>query len=189
MKTKFTKNDWIWILAIVFLIVVIVVYLLSLGTVNISKEQNLPEELNDPKEVAAKKHKALLLVIDQKIQLKRKLEFKFKVVYTCVRIALVSLWMIPIVVFYNRGKITSMDDLLNYSEMMLIIAFTINFLTFGSLASLNEFLNSIKTKVENWVWSSNLSLTIEIEDVKNQLMQLEQVETSDENFNEKKISA
>jgi len=48
-----------------------------------------------------------------------------------------------------------------------------NFITFGSIADLKEFLSVVKIRVENWIWGKNVDLPNVIERTANEITELE----------------
>lgn len=164
MESKKEKSYWwIWPLVILIIVVGVVIYLVSLGSAKVSSNDLLPKEFTDSKKDVLKLHAALNLKLETKILLKDKLAKRFTRVYTVVRIVLIAVWITPLYFLYRFGMITNLGDALNYTEVLLLGLLTTNFITFGSLANLTEFISLVKARVENWVWGKNITLEGEID--------------------------
>jgi len=111
--------------------------------------------------------------LDTMISLRDKLNRRFKIVYTLVRVSLVLLWVGFIYILYYLDVVNTLEDALNYSEASLLVIFMMNFITFGSIADLKEFLSVVKIRVENWIWGKNVDLPNVIERTANEITELE----------------
>src|SRR5687767_13173820 len=125
MNSKKTSKSywWIWLLVFIVILVVVGVYVATLGTVDLTGKEDLPKELADSREQAIKRHAELKKEIDKKIELKNKLTKKFKFVYAAVRLSLVAIWLGGLYLLYHFNFITSIGDALNYSEASLFLIF------------------------------------------------------------------
>ena len=158
------QNSRIGILLIIIaIIVVIIVYVVSLGTVNSGFK-----EFKDNKEQAKIRHKKLVELIQKKEALKIKLDKKFKRIYFSVRVGLVLIWFTSLSIFYFLGFIKNIGDGLNYSEASILILIVFNFLTFGTLTNLENYLSLVKTKTENWIYGKYIDIDVEIESDKSE---------------------
>ncbi|MFZ6009476.1 MAG: hypothetical protein ACOYXT_03940 [Bacteroidota bacterium] len=129
---------------------------------DLADKDELPKEFKDSKDQAFQRHEALKRELEQKVALKEKLARRFKSVYAVVRFVLVTMWLGPLYVLYRLGIVINVEDALNYSQASFFILLILNFITFGSLTNLNDFLGVIKLRVENWVWSKHLNLSDDI---------------------------
>jgi MFS family permease len=163
MKRKEGTPWWVWLLVVIGLLIVIVIFVASLGTVNVSDDKPLPQEFKDSKDKALKKHKALLAELEKKKSLKEKLDRRFKAAYLTVRILIVAVCGVSIFYLgYVLGAQT-IEDFLNYYEASIIILFAMNFIAFGTLANFKDFIHGLRTRMENWVWSKHVNLPKEID--------------------------
>jgi hypothetical protein len=181
-STRKIPNWVIWTIVVVVILIIIIAYIASLGTVNLTNKEDLPTEFRDSREQALLRHKALKKELDQKLALREKLNKRFKAVYAIVRFALVALWLGPLYLLYRYEIISEVGDALNYSEASFFIILILNFITFGNLTNLSEFLTVLKARVENWVWAKNLNLTDDIlansRELENVTLSLSSVPTS-----------
>lgn len=153
MKEKVDKTPiGLIILVIIIVVIFFIVYIATLGKVGTSGPENLPEECNDTIEQAKKRHAKLKILIDKQENLKIRLDKLFKRIYFSVRLILVLLWFSLIYVLYYFGYVYDLGAILNYSEASILILFVLNFLTFGSISNLKDFIDFIKTKVENIIY-------------------------------------
>jgi MFS family permease len=165
MKSKQSTPWWVWLLIVIGIIIVIAIFVASLGTINVSDDKPLPQEFKDSKDEALKKHKALLAELEKKKSLKEKLARRFKAAYLTVRIMIVAICGVSIFYLgYFLGAQT-IGDFLNYYEASIIILFAMNFIAFGTIANFHDFIHVLRTKVENWVWMKNINLPKEIDSV------------------------
>lgn len=134
------------------IIVLLILFVASLGKFNPSDIGKIPVEYKDEKEFAKRKHKRLSELIAKQETLKIKLDKKFKQIYFSVRIGMVLLWLGVLSIFYLLGVINNLSDALNYSEASILILFALNFITFGTITDLKFFVAIIKIKTENWVY-------------------------------------
>lgn len=171
------KNSTVWFWIILFIIILVVVYILSLGKVDISKTElrpniKSPDEFKDNEVQAQCRHDRLKSLIDKKEGLKLKLNRRFKWIYFFVRLGFICLWAAYILLFIYLGKINDLESALNYSEAAILVWLALNFLTFGRLSNLHNFINLIKLKLENWIWGKYLNIDIIIEANKGELKEL-----------------
>jgi amino acid permease len=163
MQRKDRTPWWVWVIVVVIVLVVIIIFVASFGTLDVEKQ--LPKEFNDSKEEALKKHKALLAELEKKKSLKKKLDRRFKAAYLMVRIMIVAICVVSMSFSGYVFGAKTIGDFLNYYEASIIILFAINFIAFGTITNLQNFINLLRTKVENWVWTKYINLPIEIDSV------------------------
>lgn len=171
------KISNIWIVLVIILIIVI--FILSFGKISSDEIKIIPNEFKDSKEEAKRKHERLLGIIEKKEDLKLRLDKKFKQVYFFVRIGLVTLWLLLLLPFYINGFIKNLNDLLSFSEACILIIIIVNFITFGTITNLKNYLRVIKNKTENWVYGKYINIDKAIIADKNNLAALTQEMNSD----------
>jgi len=167
------KNDrFLTFLLVLFIIVLIIIFVASLGQVNISDTVSSPKEFKDTKEQAQRRHDKLKVLIEKQIALKEKLTKRFRRIYFAVRLSFIALWGGYIFVLIKLHWIQNLGDALNYSEAAILVCVALNFLTFGNLSNLNSFLGLIKLKLENWIWGKHINISESIEENKTELKML-----------------
>lgn len=171
-RKKNSTNFWIWFAVILILVVVIILYVCTLGAVNVSND-GLAKEFKESKEDAIKRHALLKAEIFKKIALCKKLTRRFKIAYAITRVLLVLIWLIPLYILYTHGMITDVGGALDYSQGSLVVILILNFMTFGTLTNLDNFIAIVKTRVENFVWGKNITLPDQIQNDENDLLTLE----------------
>ena len=62
---------------------------------------------------------------------------------------------------------------MNYSEAGILIWLVLNFLTFGTISNLQDFISLIRTQLENWIWGKYIHLDSQIENHRLELNKLE----------------
>ncbi len=154
---------------VILFIIILLIFLATLGSVGSQSIPNLPEEFKDSREEAKRKHKRLSDHIEKQIALHAKLLKKFKNIYFFVRLGLVLIWISLLSVFYFLGFINSLGDAMNYSEASVLLIAVLNFLTFGSITNLKNYLDTIKIKTENWVYGKYADINYKIETNKKEL--------------------
>mgnify|MGYP000479888776 CR=1 FL=1 len=157
MANKKRTPTWVWLVIVVFVILLIIIYIGSLGKFNISNVR-APKEFKDNKEQAKRRHEKLKTLIEKKEALKYKLTKRFKLIYFAVRFSFVAIWATYIIILIHFDLINSLSDAMDYSNAAILGWITLNFLTFGSLSSLNEFIHIIKMKLESWIWGKYINL-------------------------------
>lgn len=157
-----------WVIVII-VIIVIVVFIASLGTLNAGTVGKFPEEFKDSKEEAKRKHKRLTDLIEKQVGLKAKLEKRFRRTYFFVRLSFILLWGAAIAGLYVLGLIKGIGDILNYSEASILLLIALNFLVFGRITNLENYVDLIKTRTENWVYGKYIKIDDNIEINKNEL--------------------
>lgn len=171
MANKKKISAWFWIFMVIFVIVLIVIYVASLGKINIGNA-SATEEFKDNNEQAKRRHDKLKELIEKKTDIKQKLARRFKRIYFAVRLFFVGIWGAYIFVLYKFNFIQNLEDVLNYSKAIILIWVALNFLTFGTLTNLNNFINLIKMKLENWIWGKHINIDEGIEINKAELANL-----------------
>jgi hypothetical protein len=156
-------NSFNWGLVVLVIAFVIVLYLLSLGNFNGSYFRSRYDELSESLANAKSRHKKLESLISKKHNLKKKLRKRFKLTYFFVRFLLVSIWGIALFGLFKLGWVINLGDAMNYSNVFVLLLITLNFLTFGNLTNMNAFLDSLKVRIENWVYGKYVSINVIIE--------------------------
>jgi hypothetical protein len=167
MRNKQSSHWWVWLVVVAIVLVVIIIFVASLGTIDV--ESQLPQEFKDSKDEALKKHKALLAELDKKKALKEKLTRRFKYSYLTVRIFLVIICSVSIYYLGYLLGAQTLSDFLNYYEASIIVLFAMNFIAFGTIANFHDFIQVLRTKVENWVWIKNVNLPKEIDSMSKEI--------------------
>ena len=157
------KSNPVNIIIIVIIIVfVIVFFVVTLGQIETASLNVLPAEFKDNSAASKSRHKRLLELIQKKEGLKSKLDKRFRITFFAVRIVLVALWFSVLFTFYKLDLIKDLEDVLNYSQASLFLLFILNFITFGTITELKNFIDVIKTKSENWVYGKYINLNDKI---------------------------
>ncbi|KYG72822.1 hypothetical protein [Roseivirga echinicomitans] len=163
---------WLIVLIVVILFFALIVYITTLGKVDIGAKGGFPEEFKENKEKAQSRHKKLVDLIAKKIEVKTKLERRFRSIYLWVRVLFVAAWAGLMLLGFHMGYINNLEDTLNYSEATLLIAFGFNFLCFGSLTNLERTLQHVKTRLENWIYGKYITIQDDIDRNQLELFQL-----------------
>ena len=161
--SKKIKQTPDWIIILIFLIILLV---LGLNPIK-------AEEYTESREDAIRRHKKLTDLIAKKEALKIKLEKLFKRIYFFVRLIMIMFWFAALYVLYKIGLIKELGDALNYSEAFILVIVAIYFIIFGNISSLENFLENIKRKTENWVYGKHITLEERLEINKKELVVLE----------------
>lgn len=172
MSHKKSSSIPVWLIVLIIL-VIIIIFVATLGSVNPGDAVKFPEAFKDSKEEAKRKHKRLKEHIEKQEALKVKLNKKFKRTYFFVRLTMVIIWFVVLGVLYFFKLISNLGDALTYSEAMVLLLVIVNFLTFGSITNMNEFIDTLKIKTENWIYSKYKVLDKAIESNKMELEKLE----------------
>lgn len=165
MSDKNTETK-LWVKALV----VVVIILLIPFAIKLLKASWL--EFKESYKKAQKRHEELEDRIENNQALKEKLERKFKNLYFLVRFSLVVLWASVIGALYYWGYVQNLEDVLNYSEALILAWCTVNFLFYGSFSNIKGAINSIRIRLENRVWRKHLDLEDKIKQDKAELAEL-----------------
>ena len=167
-KDEISDNE---VLIVIIIIVILLLYVISLGKID-GGLVSVPEEYKDSKDDAKRKHKRLTELLEKQQALKVKLEKKAKRAFLWVRIGLVLLWFSLMAALWYFNLITNLEDFLNYSEAGILLLITVNFLTFGTLTDLKEYINLLKTQTENWIFGKYVDIDERIESHEKELIKL-----------------
>ena len=177
---------------ILVIIAIVVVYLISVGTLDISKNKKLPNELNDSLKEAEKKQKQIEKAkqeqrklqkrIKQQEEQQKRLDKRFKRIFFLVRFSFVVLWGVILFVLYLIGFNTSLEDSLNISELIILILITLHFLTFGTITNLEKYIKLIRIRIKNWIYRKYAKLNQEIELNKQKLGKMENEISEEDSF-------
>lgn len=162
MEQKKNDDFEVWVVVII-VIIFIVAYVLSLGKIKIPQKTIVPEEFKDTQAQAKQRYERLKNLIDKKIELKGRLNKWFKRIYFGVRLFFLTVWGLYLYILYKFNLIQNLGDALNYSEVAILAGVAINFLTFGSLSNLNNFIDLIKIRLKNWLWGKYMRIEESIE--------------------------
>ncbi|MFT7035951.1 MAG: hypothetical protein ACJA2S_004476 [Cyclobacteriaceae bacterium] len=166
---------WLIVVIVVILFFALIIYITSLGKVDIGAKGAFPDEFKENKEKAQNRHKKLVELIARQTEVKTKLERRFRNIYLWVRVLFVAAWASLMLLGFHMGYINNLEDTLNYSEATLLIAFGFNFLCFGSLTNLERTLQHVKTRIENWIYGKYITIQVNIDRNQLELIQLENV--------------
>lgn len=170
-----SKNNDLYIIIIVFVVIIILVlFVATLGSVEPGSIVKIAEEYKESKEEAKRRHKRLEEHLKNQEALKVKLKKIFKRVYFGVRIGLVLIWFGLMSILIAVGLIKDLSDFLNYSEASILTFVVMNFITFGTITNLKNFIDLIKTKTENLIYGKYIVIDAKIEGNKSELKRLEE---------------
>ncbi len=171
------------ILIIAFVIIIIIlIYIFTVGKINLtSKIDNKKDESID---LAKHRHTRLKAHLDKQESLKKKLQKRFKQIYTAVRVLIIAGWIGGILILIKLNLMKDIGDFLNYSQLLLIGLLVIHFLTFGTISNLKSFLDNIKGSLENRIWGKYIDLDERIKANHIELTSIEeQINSSDSENN------
>ncbi|WP_321347071.1 hypothetical protein [uncultured Draconibacterium sp.] len=154
---KPNKEDTNWVIIVFFLLLLLVIYVASLGKVDVGTSFSF-DEFKDNKEQAKRRHDKLKVLLEKKEALKTKLTKRFNRIYFAVRFSFVVLWGVYLFVLYKVGLVQNLEDGINYSEAAILGWLALNFLTFGNVSNLKNFLGLIKMKLQNWIWGKHINI-------------------------------
>jgi hypothetical protein len=146
----------IWVLAIVLFIILLIIFIVTLGQVDIlDKESALDNEtFEEKKNKALAQRNILLKQIELKEGLKAQLDRNFKILYFVVRLILIGTY-----ISYNYFILhlvldaNTVDEFVNYNEISLAIIFILSFLFTGTVADCKIAVSYIKIELENLIYN------------------------------------
>ena len=159
---------------ILFIVVIIIVFIASLGQVAIPLEKEIKVKDEDKNDLTKLKvrHKKLKKLISKKEVLNINLNKKFKRIYFGVRFVLASLFVSYNALMYFVFNINKLGDLLNWNQFALIIMALFSFIAFGTLANVRDFIQNIKMRLESKTFNKYVDITEQIETHKQEAMKL-----------------
>ena len=159
---------------ILFIVVIIIVFIASLGQVAIPLEKEIKVKDEDKNDLTKLKvrHKKLKKLISKKEALNINLNKKFKRIYFGVRFVLASLFVSYNALMYFVFNINKLGDLLNWNQFALIIMALFSFIAFGTLANVRDFIQNIKMRLESKTFNKYVDITEQIETHKQEAMKL-----------------
>lgn len=164
-KEEIQEEDWWgWIVIGLFIVFAIVIYVGSLGTVDLVKTEEKKQSKSSLS--LAHRHRKLKELIEKKEVLHKKLKRRFRRLYFIVRFMLGSIYISFNVFMYYQMGVTDLGTLLNYNELAILLIAVFSFIAFGSLNCVHDFINSIKQRNEVWVYGKYISIESDIENHK-----------------------
>jgi hypothetical protein len=159
---------------ILFIVVIIIVFIASLGQVAIPLEKEIKVKDEDKNDLTKLKvrHKKLKKLISKKEALNINLNKKFKRIYFGVRFVLASLFVGYNALMYFVFNINKLGDLLNWNQFALIIMALFSFIAFGTLANVRDFIQNIKMRLESKTFKKYVDITEQIETHKEEAIKL-----------------
>lgn len=159
---------------ILFIVVIIIVFIASLGQVAIPLEKEIKVKDEDKNDLTKLKvrHKKLKKLISKKEALNINLNKKFKRIYFGVRFVLASLFVSYNALMYFAFNINKLGDLLNWNQFALIIMALFSFIAFGTLANVRDFIQNIKMRLECKTFNKYVDITEQIETHKEEAIKL-----------------
>lgn len=166
------KTGFGTIIVILFITILIIVFVLSLGKVN-TIEVSPVKAFNAEKEEAQRKFKQFQKILRSQKKLKKELDKKFKRIYFSVRIIVLILWALIISAFYYFGWATSILEIVGIASLPLWFVKMANYLASGTSLNLEDFIKITEMKTKNWIYGEYINLDQIIEERETQLIQLE----------------
>ncbi|MBO6623152.1 MAG: hypothetical protein JJ940_14790 [Balneola sp.] len=166
------KIGWKTVLAIVIFVVIVFLFISSLGQYNptgITKS----EEFKDEREEAERKHQWFTEVLKNQKKLKTDLQFKFKWIYALVRVFVLLVWMAFIYSMYTFGITTGILGLFALSSLPLWFVIVANFFVTGTYRDLKDFIRVTEIKLENWVYGRYIDIDARIASTQEQIKSVE----------------
>ncbi|WP_421774255.1 hypothetical protein [Gracilimonas sp.] len=166
------KIGWKTVLAIVIFVVIVFLFISSLGQYNptgIAKQQ----EFKDDREEAERKHQWFTEVLKNQEKLKTDLQLKFKWIYAFVRAFVLLVWSAFIYSMYAFGIATGILGLIALSSLPLWFVIAANFLVTGTYRDLKDFIRVTEIKLENWVYGRYIDIDARIASTQEQINRLQ----------------
>ena len=167
------KIGWKTILAIAIFVVIVFLFISSMGQYNptgITKS----EEFKDNREEAERKHQWFTEVLKNQEKLKTDLQLKFKWIYALVRAFILLVWSAFIYSMYTFGITTGIIGLVALSSLPLWFVIGANFFVTGTYRDLKDFIRVTEIKLENWVFGKYLDIDEKIYSTQKQIDNLNQ---------------
>jgi len=158
-------SDWGFWLTIL-IVVGIVIYILSLGTIDVSESRAKENKGDNPLDKLKTRHEKLSFLIKEKEKLYKKLKRRFRLIYSGVRAVLVLIYLGLNALLYFVFNITNFGDILNWNELALIVMVMISFIAFGTFTSVRSFVEGIKLRLEVIIFSKYENIEKEILNLK-----------------------
>lgn len=163
------------VVGVIIVIFIIILFIITFGNFDADDFSKIPNEFKDTKEQAKDRHKKLFNLLERQKALKLRLEQKFKTIYLFVRIGLVLIWSGLIFLYCLLTNTHELGAILDFSQASIIVLLALNFITFGNITNLNEFVDSLKTKTENWIYGKYINIDDKIAKNHSELKSLEEV--------------
>jgi hypothetical protein len=159
MNSKHVNN----IVIAVIIIIIVLIYLGTFGQVDITDKDERKRQFVEKQKLAEHRHRKLLLLLLQKTELKSKLDRKFKIAYFLSRVILVALYITLNFVSYYFGGANSLEKLLSWNQIAIIIIAAVGFLFYKKLIAIPQVITYFKLRIENWVYGKYLNLPTDIQ--------------------------
>jgi hypothetical protein len=158
-------------LALMIIVIIIVVSILTFGKVDFLEEPRQSEAEKQLGNLKAR-HRRLKLLIEQKEELNKKINRKFKRIYFGVRFVLASIYLGLNAFLYFVFNVRDIGEILSWNELALLVLALSSFLAFGTFASVKDFVHGIKMKLEVGIFRKHISIENEILEHKNEINKL-----------------
>jgi Na+/proline symporter len=171
MSEQEKNNTFLLIFIIVF---VIIIYVGSFGQVDltIEKVSKQNDEVKDNLNKLQSRHEKLKALIQKKEALNIKLNKRFKRIYFGVRFVLASVYVGYNAILYFVFNVTKLGDVLNWNQFALIVIALFSFIAFGTLTNVQDFINTIKMKLESRTYDKYVDITEQLETHKEEAIKL-----------------
>ena len=167
------RNDWI--LLGLFIILIVVIYLVSFGNIDITKSEEAKTKTIEERRIfALRRRKKLLALVKEKESLQKKLNKRFRILYFGLRLLLVGTVIGYNLILYFGFKITQIGLILQWNQIAFLIIAVVLFLTFGTFTNVKNIVNYFKIFIDNWVYSRFIKLPVQIEQHIEEVKRIEQ---------------
>jgi hypothetical protein len=172
-----TKNWkwWHWLLLVLVVTAGIILFVVTLGKIDLNAGSDEKLSTTEKKRLAKERIKQYEIELAKDQALKQKLDKRVTRIFAGTRVLLVGLWGSVMCVFWNAGFIHNISDFLTYTEATLLAVVTINFITFGSITSVESFIEWVKNRIAIKVYKHNVMLPEVIENKQKEMKELEAI--------------
>lgn len=154
------------------LVIALLVYLFTIGKVDILDNKKNGPSMAEKKKAAIHNYNRLIKIIAEKEALKKKLNKSFNKVYFIVRLVLALFYVGSNAVTYIWIENLTIDDLINYNQIVLFSLLLLNFVANGSIANTTSIIRYFKRELEIRIYKQHININNEIDGHKKEVEEL-----------------
>jgi cytochrome c biogenesis protein CcdA len=149
-----SNKNLIWF--ILGTILLVVLYSITFGKIDLTNQDKLSEE--EKRQKAVEEHKRLKKEIGVKDGVIKKVKNRRKTIYFFARLIIVIGWLLVNGLLYFSNIGIALNDLVTYNEIFIIIIIVLIYLFGGNFSNLKEIADYFKNIVENRLFKKRLEL-------------------------------
>jgi len=175
-KAKEELLEWYWWVIIILLaIIAILLFIVSIGTVDVTTSKIQPKSKKpSDQEILKKHHRLLEILIQKREEIYRARKRAYRIVYFGIRLIFISIWLAGNFLLYFMFGVNDLGKILDYNNALIVLLIALIFLIWGRFSTLHDWVSLFEKRLEIWIFKKYIRIPELIEDNKSSLEGIKQ---------------